>query len=193
MNLSEWAKVQGIHPQTAYRWFREGTLPVPACQIGRLILVGDLETQSLEDGITAVYARVSSGDQRADLDRQAARVSVWATAQGHSIDRVVTDIGSGLNGKRRKFLSLLSEPSVTTIVIEHRDRFARFGSEYVAASLQANGRRLVVVDDTEVDDDLVRDMTEVSTSFCARLYGKRAGVHRAAKAFAAAQESSDAA
>jgi len=158
-----------------------------------LILVGDLETQSLEDGITAVYARVSSGDQRADLDRQVARVSTWATSQGLSIDRVVTEIGSGLNDKRRKFLALLADPSVTTIVAEHRDRFARFGSEYVAASLQANGRRLVVVDDAEVDDDLVRDMTEVLTSFCARLYGRRAAAHRAAKALAAAQESTDAA
>ena len=193
MNLSEWAKVQGIHPQTAYRWFREGTLPVPARQIGRLILVGDLETQSLEDGITAVYARVSSGDQRADLDRQVARVSTWATSQGHSIDRVVTEIGSGLNGKRRTVLALLSDPSVTTIVVEHRSRFARFGSQYVAASLQANGRRLVVVDDAQVDDDLVRDMTEVLTSFCARLYGRRAAAHRAAKALAPAQESTDAA
>ena len=82
---------------------------------------------------------------------------------------------------------------MTTIVIEHRDRFARFGSQYVAASLEANGRRLVVVDDTEVDVDLVRDMTEVSTSFWARLYRKRAGVHRAARTLAAAQESSDAA
>lgn len=70
---------------------------MPARQIGRLILVGDLETQSLEDGITAVYARVSSGEQRADLDRQVARVCTWATSQGHSIDRVVTEIGSGLN------------------------------------------------------------------------------------------------
>ncbi len=94
MNLSEWANIQGIHPQSAYRWFREGTLPVPARQIGRLILVGDLETSSPDAGITAVYARVSSGDQRADLDRQVARVSVWATSQGHSIDRVVTEVGS---------------------------------------------------------------------------------------------------
>jgi predicted site-specific integrase-resolvase len=158
-----------------------------------LILVGDLETQSLEDGSTAVYARVSSGDQRADLDRQVARVSTWATSQGLSIDRVVTEIGSGRNGKRRKFLALLADPPVTTIVVEHRDRFAKFGSEYVAASLPANGRRLVVVDDAEVDDDLVRDMTEVLTSFCARLYGRSGAAHRAAKALAAAQESTDAA
>ncbi len=120
-------------------------------------------------------------------------MSTWATTNGHSIDRVVTEVGSGLNGQRRKFLALLADPSVTTIVVEHRDRVATFGSQYVAASLEANGRRLVVVDDTEVDDDLVRDMTEVLTSFCARLYGRRAAAHRAARALAAAQEDSDAA
>ena len=193
MNLSEWADVQGVHPQTACRCFRQGTLLIAVRKMGRRILVGDLETPIPTVGITVVCARVSSGDQRGDLNRQVARVSAWATAQGHSIDRVVTEIGSGLNGERRKFLALLADPTVTTIVVEHRDRFARFGSEYVAASLQANGRRLVVVDDTEVDDDLVRDMTEVLTSFCARLYGRRAAVHRAAKALAAAQESVDAA
>jgi predicted site-specific integrase-resolvase len=147
MNLSEWANVQGVHPQTAYRWFREGTLPVTARQVGRLILVGDLETSPSTPGSTVIYARVSSADQQSDLDRQVSRVSTWATSHGHSIDRVVTEVGSRLNAKRRKFLALLADPSVTTIVVEHRDRFARFSSEYVAASLSANGRRLVVVDD----------------------------------------------
>jgi predicted site-specific integrase-resolvase len=99
---------------------------------------------------------VSSADQR-DLDRQVARVCSWAVANGFSIDRVVTEVGSGLNGRRRKYLGLVSDPKVTTILVEHRDRFARFGSEYLAASLEASGRRLVVIDDTEVDDDLVRD------------------------------------
>ena len=125
MNLSEWANVQGVHPQTVYRWFRQGTLPIPARKMGRRILVGDLETSSPDAGITAVYARVSSGDQRGDPDRQVARVSVWARSLGHSIDRVVTEIGSGLNGERRTFLALPADPSVTTIVVEHRDRFAR--------------------------------------------------------------------
>ena len=193
MNLSEWANLQGIYPQTAYRWFREGTLPVPARQIVWLILVGDLETSPSQLGSTVIYARVSSAHQRGDLDRQVARVSVWATAQGHSIERVVTEVGSGLNGKRRKFLARLAGPSVTTIVVEHRDRFARFASEYVAALLPANGRRLFVVDNAEVDDNLVGDMTEVLTSFCARLDGRRGAAHRAAKALAPVQESDDAA
>jgi predicted site-specific integrase-resolvase len=100
---------------------------------------------------------VSSADQRDDLDRQVARVCSWAVANGFSIDRVVTEVGSGLNGRRRKFLGLASDPKVTTILVEHRDRFARFGAEHLAASLEASGRRLVVVDDAEVDDDLVRD------------------------------------
>ena len=99
---------------------------MPARQIGRLILVGDHETSSPNAGSTAVYARVSSADQRGDLDRQVARVSTWATSQGHSIDRVVSEVGSALNGKRRKFLALLADPTVHTIVVEHRDRFARF-------------------------------------------------------------------
>lgn len=193
MNLGEWARQQDIHPQTAYRWFRTGTLPVPARKMGKLILVGDLEVGRVSSRLTAVYARVSSADQRDDLDRQVARVCSWAVANGFSIDRVVTEVGSGLNRKRRKFLGLVSDPKVTTILVEHRDRFARFGSEYVAASLEASGRRLVVIDDAEVDDDLVRDMTEVLTSFCARLYGRRAAAHRAAKALAAASEDDDAA
>lgn len=110
MNLSEWADLQEVHPQTAYRWFREGTLPVPARQVGRLILVGELDTSTLQSGSAVVYARVSSADQRTDLDRQVARVTTWATTNGHSIDWVVTEVGSGLNGKRRKFLALLSDP-----------------------------------------------------------------------------------
>ena len=93
--------------------------------------------------------------------------------------RVVTEVGSALNGHRRKFLALLKDPSVTRIIVKHRDRFARFVGEYVEAALAAKGRELVVLDPAELDDDLVRDMTEILTSFCARLYGKRASANRA--------------
>jgi len=187
MNLAEWAQTQHIHPQTAYRWFRQGRLPVPAQRVGGLIMVGELDgTQPHRRGRTVVYARVSSADQKSDLDRQVARVTAWATSNGHTVDQVVTEVGSALNGKRRKFLALLADPAVGTIIVEHRDRFARFGSEYVAAALAAEHRQMVVVDDAEVDDDLVRDMTELMTSLCARLYGRRSAAHRAAKAVEAA-------
>lgn len=132
---------------------------------------------------TAVYARVSSAGQRADLDRQVARVTAWATTQQSRVDKVVTEVGSALNGHRRKFLALWRDRSVTRIVVEHRDRFCRFGWKYVQA---ARGRELVVVDTAEVDDDLVRDVTEILKSMCARLYGKCAAQNRAKRALAAA-------
>jgi len=193
MNLAEWAEAQHIHPQTAYRWFRAGKLPVPAQRVGGLIMVGDLaDTQPRSSAKTVIYARVSSADQRADLDRQVARVTAWATSSGYSVDSVVTEVGSALNGKRRRFLCLLRDPKVTTIIVEHRDRFARFGAEYVAAALDAEHRRMVIVDDAEVDDDLVRDMTELMTSLCARLYGRRSAAHRAAQAVEVATSGTEA-
>ncbi len=183
MNLREWALSQGVHPQTAYKWFREGKLPVPARKMGKLILVGDLADRPAQHrGRTVVYARVSSAEQKPDLDRQVARVISWGTEHGYEIGQVVTEVGSALNGKRRKFLALLEDSSATVVLVEHRDRFARFGAEYVSAALGAAGRQLVVVDDAEVDDDLVRDMTEILTSMCARLYGKRAAANRARRA-----------
>ena len=100
----------------------------------------------------------------------------------------MTEVGSVLNGHRGKFLALLRDPAVSTIVVEHRDRFARFGAEYVEAALAASGRRLLVVDPGEVDDDLVGDVTEILTSLCARLYGRRVAANRAARAVAALGE-----
>jgi len=99
VTLREWALSQGIHPQTAYRWYRQGKLPVPARKMGKLILVGDLEAQARQKrGRTVIYARVSSADQKSNLDRQVARVVAWATEHGYSVDQVVTDVGSALNG-----------------------------------------------------------------------------------------------
>jgi predicted site-specific integrase-resolvase len=128
---------------------------------------------------------VSSADRRPDLDRQVARVTEWTTGHRLGVDRVVTEVGSALNGKRRKFLALLRDQSVSTIVVEHRDRFARFGAEYVEAALAASGRRLPVVDPGEVEDDLVGDVTEILTSLCSRRCGRRAAATRAARAVAA--------
>jgi predicted site-specific integrase-resolvase len=146
-------------------------------------MVGEpLAAATPDAGQVVVYARVSSADQRGDLDRQVARVTTWATSRHLAVSRVVTEVGSALNGHRKKFLGLLRDASITTIVVEHRDRFARFGAEYVEAALAAQGRRLLVVDPTEVDDDLVRDVTEILTSLCARLYGRRAAANRARRA-----------
>ncbi|MFI7283680.1 IS607 family transposase [Micromonospora chersina] len=189
MNLKEWAASQGVAYITARRQYAAGTLPVPTYRLGRLIMVGEPFTPTPGNGgQVVVYARVSSAEQRSDLDRQVARVTTWTTGQRISVDRVVTEVGSAVNGHRKKFLALLRDPSVSTIVVEHRDRFARFGAEYVEAALTAQGRRLLVVDPAEVDDDLVPDVTEILTSLCARLYGRRAAANRVRRAVEAATE-----
>ncbi|MEU1689210.1 IS607 family transposase [Micromonospora sp. NPDC005707] len=189
MHLKEWAAATGVSYATARRRYESGTLPVPAYRLGRLIMVGEPVTGGAQGaGQVVVYARVSSADQQPDLDRQVARLTVWATGQRLAVDRVVTEVGSALNGHREKFLSLLRDPAVSTIVVEHRDRFARFGAEYVEAALSAQGRRLLVVDPSGVDDDLVGDVTEVLTSLCARLYGRRAAADRVRRAVEAATE-----
>ncbi|MCX5422209.1 IS607 family transposase [Streptomyces sp. NBC_00078] len=188
MNLTEWARAQGVNPHTAYRWFHEGTLPVPARRVGPRTILVNIEANTSPDvtGGVGLYARVSSHDQKPDLERQAARLSVWAAQAGHRVVRIESEIASGMNGFRSKAKRLLADPKVTTVVVEHKDRLGRMNVELVEAALSASGRRLVVLDDGEVEDDLVRDMVEVLTSFCARLYGRRSAKNRARKALEAA-------
>lgn len=107
-------------------------------------------------GRVVAYARVSSAGQRDDLERQAGRVVTGATERGLSVDQVVTEVGSGMNGHRRRLTGLLSDPAVSVLVVDHRDRLTRF------------------------------DVTEVLTSLCAGLYGRRSAARRAAKAVAVA-------
>ena len=191
MLVKEWAAREGLHPQTVWKWCREGTMPVPVEHTPTgMWLIHDpkYETRSCAtpDGSrTVCYARVSSADQKADLRRQADRLKAFALSMGVEHPEVVTETGSGMNDKRRKLNRLLADPTVGTVIVEHRDRLARMNFELVENALKAQGRRVIVVDDTELDDDLVRDMTEVLTSFCVRLYGRRAAKHRAQRALEA--------
>lgn len=187
MKLAEWARSYGVHPNTAYRWFRDGTMPVPARRLASGTIVVEPQPTATATGRTAAYCRVSSHDQRDDLERQAGRVSLWASEHGLSVDEVVTEVGSGLDARRPRLARLLADDKVTRIVVEHRDRLARFGVEHLAAALSAQGRQILVVDEGEVDSDLVRDMTEVLTSFCARLYGRRGARNRALRAITQAK------
>lgn len=166
--------------------WKAGQLPVPAEQLptGTIIVHPPITTT---DGGVALYARVSSADQKPDLERQVARCAVYAAEHRLRVTEVIKEIGSGLDGHRRGLMRLLRMPTVTTVVVEHRDRLMRFGFEYVEAALMAQGRTVVVIDSAEVQDDLVRDVTEVLTSLCARLYGQRAAANRARRALEAMQ------
>lgn len=185
MKLSVWAKSQGISYKTAWRMWKDGRLPVPAEQMATGTVIVHAEPDDV--GGAAIYARVSSADQKNDLDRQLARLTEFAVAQKLPVVDAVKEVGSGLNGHRKGMMRLLHNPAAQTIVVEHRDRLMRFGFEYVEAALAAQGRRIVVIEPEEMTDDIVRDLHEVIVSMCARLYGKRSAKNRAQKALAAMQ------
>ena len=184
MKLSAWAKANGLTYKTAWRMWRDGRLPIPAEQLPTgTVIVHPPQAPAVDSA--AIYARVPSADQQGDLERQLGRLAEYASREHLSVIRSVSEIGSGLNGHRAEVLRLLADPAVRTIVVEHRDRLARFGCEYIEAALAACGRKLVVVDQSERTDDLVPDMVDVLTAFCTRLYGRRGAKNRAAKALAA--------
>ncbi len=177
MKLSEWARKQGIAYLTAYRWFKAGKLSVPAQQTATgTILVQDIP---LPTNTVALYGRYSSAEQKENIERQMQRLRDYAAANGLDVVREVQEIGSGLNGRRGKLLKLLADPSINTIIVEHRDRLTRFGSEYIEAALARSNAKVLVINQSEFNDDLVQDMTDVLTSMCARLYGRRGARNRA--------------
>ncbi len=185
MKLSEWAKKQGLSYKTAWRMWHLGQLPIPAEQLPTGTVIVHPPASSTEGGV-ALYARVSSNDQKNDLDRQIARLSEFAATKQLRVVDVVKETGSGLNGHRRAMLRVLRNPDIRTVIVEHRDRLMRFGFEYVEAALSAQGRTLLVMEQDEMKDDIVRDLHEVIVSMCARLYGKRSAKNRAKKAIEAA-------
>jgi putative resolvase len=185
VKLSVWAKREGITYQTAWRMFKAGRLPMSAKQYPTGTIIVD--ERPAEEGV-ALYARVSSHEQKKDLEAQLGRLAAVAALRRLKVVATVTEVGSGLNGHRRGLMRLLRDPNVRTVMVEHRDRLMRFGSEYVEAALAADKRRLLVVDERELKDDLVQDMIAVLTSMCARLYGRRSARNRAKRAWSLIQE-----
>ena len=185
ISLTAWGRLYGYDKSTTARLHKQGKLPsdlvVETMPTGRHYVVVPPDPP----GGCVLYARVSSADQREDLDRQAGRLAEWATANGYRPTEVVKEVGSGLNGSRRRLLRVLHDRTIGTVIVEHRDRLCRFGFEYVEAALAAHDCRVVVMDDEELEDALVRDVTEVMTSLCTRLYGRRSAKRRAERAMRA--------
>jgi putative resolvase len=182
MKLSDRARQQGISDITAWRWFRAGKLPVPACPLP----AGTIWVEAPHpEGIPVRYAQVSSADQKEDPERQVQRLQAFVQEQGWTEVKAVTEIGSGLNGKRKKLLRILRDPQVVRIVVEHRDRLARFGFDWLEAAMAASGRHVVVIEEGEVTDDLAQDVLEILTSACGRLHGRRSARRRARQALEA--------
>jgi putative resolvase len=173
MKLSDYAKQQGVRYETAWRWFRDGK--INGRRVGaHTILVEEGQPSPVPIQKVAIYARVSSAENKSNLDSQAERVLAYCAAKGYSVGKVVKEIGSGVNDGRPKLLALLEDRTITLIVCEHKDRLTRFGFRYLETLLRGQGRAIEVVNGAENDKaDLLADFTAILYSFCARMYGLR--------------------
>jgi len=177
IKLSEYAKKSGINYFTAYRHFYKGYLDGKKLPTGT-ILIKDIETEDIslikkEDKV-AIYARVSSAENKNNLNKQVERMILYANAKGYKVDKIVKEIGSGLNDKRKKLEELLLDDSITLIIVEHKDRLVRFGLNYISILLNKLDKKIEIVNGaTDEREDLMQDFIAIITSFCARLYGQR--------------------
>jgi len=192
MKLSSYANKLGIHYNTAYRMFKRGQIAGYQLPTGTVIIeepVAKAVVQPEGGHMVAVYARVSSSENKKNLDTQAERLMSWCNAQGWSIDKVVKEVGSGINDQRPKFLALLANREIGRIVVEHKDRVSRFGVAYIQTLLAMQERELVVVNTADTaQDDLMGDFVAIITSFCARLYGRRRAKRKTEQVLAALQQ-----
>jgi putative resolvase len=177
MKLSEYAKQVGVTYKTAYQWWKAGQLDAYQLPTGTIIV---REPKTVATG-AALYARVSSADQKDDVTRQMQRLRDYAAARGYQVVAEVTEIASGLNDERPKLKQLLADARVGVLVVEHKDRLTRFGYGYIATLLEHQGRRVEAVFPTDTGNDLVDDFVAVITSMAARIYGRRNAKRRAAQ------------
>lgn len=188
MKLTSYAKQIGISYNTAWRMWKRGQLPGYQLPTGTVI-IDPPEVRSSEVRTVAVYARVSSSENKDNLERQAERLVSWCNAKGWSVGKVVKECGSGINDQRPKFLALLADPKIGQIVVEHKDRASRFGVAYLQTLLSMQGRELVIVNTADTaEDDLMGDFVAILTSFCARLYGRRRAKGKTEQVLAALQQ-----
>jgi putative resolvase len=191
MKLSSYAEKLGIHYNTAYRMFKRGQIAGYQLPTGTVIIEEPIEKAVVqpEGGhLVAVYARVSSSENKKNLNTQAQRLITWCNAQGWSVGKVVKEVGSGINDQRPKFLALLANPAIRRIVVEHKDRASRFGVAYIQTLLAMQERELVVVNTADTaQDDLMGDFVAIITSFAARLYGRRRAKRKTEQVLAALQ------
>ena len=174
MKLSAYAKKIGVTYQTAWNIYKSGGIKnAYALSTGTIIVPEEEILSSEKPEKTVVYARVSSSENKSNLESQAKRVSDYCYARGYQVNSVVKEIGSGVNDNRRKLVSILGDTSVTRIVVEHKDRLTRFGFNYIKTTLESRCVIEVINEATEDEAGIVEDFVAIITSFCARIYGQR--------------------
>ena len=168
--ISQYAKLEKVTYRTIWNRVKRGLLNYEVTPNGHILIVVD---ENKEQNV-AIYCRVSSSENKSNLEIQKQRLLSYCAAKGYKVNKVVCEIGSGLNDKRKKLESLLVDRSITKIVAEHSDRFSRFGMNYIQKLLELDDRSIEVINNQNNDrDDLMQDFVSIITSFTARLYGQR--------------------
>lgn len=184
VGVGEAAVALGVSITTLRRWEAEGRL-VPEHTAGghrrydlAKLLPERFRATERSSRKTIAYARVSSDDQRQDLERQKQVLELYCAQQGWTFE-VIADLGSGMNYRKKglkKLLDAIIADEVGRLVIAHKDRLLRFGAELVFAICEAKGVEVVILnqgEDTTFEEDLAKDVLEIITVFSARLYGSR--------------------
>ena len=189
VSISEAAEVLGVSITTLRRWEAAGKLVAEHTAGGhRRYDLAKLRPELFRAACqgkrkTIAYARVSSPDQKHDLERQQQLLQRYCTRQGWTFD-VVVDLGSGVNYHKKGLKRLISDMldgEVSRLVITHKDRLLRFGAELVFAICEAKNVEVVILnqgEDTGFEEDLAKDVQEIVTVFGARLYGSRSRRHQ---------------
>lgn len=161
--------------RTAWNWFKKGLISnyIKRTPSGRILIEIESTNKEKTKEDDVIYARVSSNDQKSTLASQIQIAKDYCDKHSIRIDKVITEIGSGLNGARPKFKNILENPNVTTIIATHRDRISRFGFEYIRSAALYSKKIILVDDNREVKNDIVKDVIDFMTSVCARLYSRR--------------------
>lgn len=179
--ISQYAKKYDVTIRTVWNWIYTGKVNYERIDDFGHVRIIENEDKQITDAV-AIYARVSSSENKSNLERQVKRLEDYCSARGYRVIKIVSEIGSGLNDKRPKLEKLLMDESVKLIVVEHSDRLARFGLNYIKKLLELQGRKIEVINEQNNDrDDLMQDFVSIITSFCARLYGLRRNKRRTEK------------
>ena len=183
ISIGKAAKILGVSKDTLRRWEAQGKIsPIRTVKGHRRYdeakIRGITSRKVPSKKLTIVYARVSSHDQKKDLIRQIELLEAYSVAQGWTYE-VIQDLGSGLNYNKKGLKNLIKKICSNTIervVLTHKDRLLRFGSEIVFSLCEYFGVEVVLLNTSEAstfEDDLVQDVLEIITVFSARLYGAR--------------------
>jgi len=174
IQLRDYAKNHSVTYRTAWNRFRAGKIPNSFKDTNNNIIIEVTNENSIDLSKVAIYTRVSSNENRGNLDVQATRLKEYSIARGYQIVEVVKEVGSGVNDNRKKLKKLLESDSWGTLVVEHKDRLTRFGFNYIEILLNKEGRKIEVVNLAEDEkSDLMQDLISIIYSFSAKMYGLR--------------------